>query len=76
MRCRHSIPAIFILSSGFKKKIFFLASVYADAFFIIKVVEESINLILYFFIYTSAIQRSKHIKKRTRATRRAPHLRV
>lgn len=32
-------------------------------FLLYKVVEESINLILYFFIYTSAIQRSKHIKK-------------
>lgn len=43
-------------------------------FLLYKVVEESINLILYFFIYTSMIQRSKHIKKSARATRKAPHM--
>lgn len=62
LRCRHSITEIFILSSDFKK-IFFWRPFMRTPFLLYKVVEESINLILYFFIYTSAIQRSKHIKK-------------
>ena len=53
----------FCFVKRFLKKYFFLRQFMRTPFLLYKVVEESINLILYFFIYTSAIQRNKHIKK-------------